>query len=250
MKRFGGGIWRMAKTEVFARYLSDAEHAVIFTGAGMSTASGLPDFRSARGLWKRFDPSRLASVDAMDCDPQEFQAFYRMRVEALGKVRPNRGHEILAEWEKSGRIRGIITQNVDGLHQEAGSRNVLELHGSLRHVFCRSCLKRYPSAELLERGDCPQCGGLLRPGVVLFGEGLPLDVFEDAEEMTRGCDLFVVLGSSLTVSPANGFPRLARQCGARLVIVNREETPMDKLADFRIGGAVEEVLAEVDSLLT
>lgn len=239
----------MNKIREFARLLSHAERAVVFTGAGMSTASGLPDFRSGKGLWKRFDPSRLASVKAMDSDPKSFQAFYRMRIQALGKARPNCGHEVLARWEEEGRIRGVITQNVDGFHQEAGSRNVFDLHGSLRRVFCRNCLERYPSAELVTRGDCPQCGGLLRPGVVLFGEELPRDAFESAGEMTRECDLFVVLGSSLTVSPANGFPRLARSCGARLVIVNREETPLDGLADLGIDDDIGAVLARVDSLL-
>lgn len=239
----------MENARLFARYLSCADRAVFFTGAGMSTASGLPDFRSSRGLWRQFDPSRLASVTAMDGDPEKFQAFYRMRMEALSKALPNRGHEILARWEEEGLVRGTITQNVDGLHQEAGSRNVYELHGNLRHVFCRKCRRMSSPAEFLQRGDCPECGDRLRPGVVLFGEGLPWEVLENAEEMTRGCDLFVVLGSSLTVAPANGFPQLARSCGARLVIVNRGETSMDHHADIRIEGAVEEILPEVDALL-
>lgn len=220
-------------------WLREARHAVVFTGAGMSTESGLPDFRSAlTGIWRGKDPTQLASTHALRHNREGFAAFYRMRIEGLLACRPHAGHAILAEWERHGRIRGIITQNVDGFHQQAGSRNVAELHGTLGTLRCLACERTYPAARYLQPdGTVCGCGGFLRPAVVLFGEALPEAALAKASEWTEQADLFLVLGSSLVVSPANWFPQQAKAAGARLVIVNREPTPLDDLADLVIDDA-------------
>lgn len=216
----------------------------------MSTESGLADFRSSSGHWRRFDPLAMASVEAMRSGSPSFYDFYRMRVEALQGVEPNEGHRILARWEGQGRLEAIITQNVDGLHQAAGSQRVVELHGNLREVSCLDCRRPGPSTLLLERSDCPFCGGVLRPSVVLFGEYLPSAPLDEAERLSGDCDLFLVLGSSLTVSPANAFPARAKGSGAALAIVNRDGTPLDGRADVVIDGSIGETLAAVDALLS
>ena len=216
-------------------WLKEAEFAVVFTGAGMSTESGLPDFRSQTGLWQGKDPMQLASVQAMRQHREAFVEFYRKRIEGLLACQPHAGHAVLAQWEQEGLIRGIITQNVDGFHQRAGSKKVAQLHGTLETVRCTRCTRTYPSARYLEpEGTTCECGSFLRPEVVLFGESLPQQAFEEAEQWTGQADLFLVLGSSLAVSPANWFPRQAKSNGARLVIVNHDPTPLDDMADLVI----------------
>jgi len=237
-----------AQAEKLASFLRSKD-VVVFTGAGMSTASGLPDFRGKDGLWKKKDPALLASIGAFEDNYQEFCEFYRWRIKALLEARPNEGHFILAGWEKKGYIKGIITQNVDGFHQAAGSKNVWELHGTLRKVRCSECRKRYESSLFLERSDCPECGGKLRPDVVLFGESLPDLALEKAEELSLSCGCFLVLGSSLRVSPANWFPSLAKRNGARLYIVNNEPTPLDSLADGTTKVNINDALKLVDRFL-
>jgi len=234
------------------KLLKDSTHTVVFTGAGMSTESGLPDFRSeSRGLWTKFNPDELANVNAIDQNLQEFTDFYRFRLSEITKYQPHSGHEILAEWENSGRIQGIITQNVDGFHHDAGSENVMELHGTFRKFHCHNCREDHDREAYLS-GDvhCHDCGGPIRPGIVLFGEMLPQDTFLKAEQETMQADLFIVLGSSLTVSPANMFPMHAKQNGAKLVIINREPTPFDSDADLVIQDRnIKEILSEVNELL-
>jgi NAD-dependent deacetylase len=233
-----------AQAENLASFLRSKD-VVVFTGAGMSTASGLPDFRGKDGLWKEKDPALLASVGAFENNYREFCEFYRWRIKALLGAKPNEGHFILAEWEKKGYIKGIITQNVDGFHQAAGSRNVWELHGTLRKVRCSKCRKRYESSLFLERSDCPECGGKLRPDVVLFGESLPSLALEKAEKLSLSCGCFLVLGSSLRVSPANWFPSLAKRNGSMLYIINNEPTPLDNLAD---GVNRQDILRELEAI--
>lgn len=217
-----------------ADWLSHSACTVVFTGAGMSTESGLPDFRSAgQGLWKTADPALLASTYALQHNRQGFVEFYRMRMEGLQTCHPHKGHEILARWERAGLVQRLVTQNVDGFHQRAGSSDVIELHGTLTRVHFSSCRTSYPSSRYLEPdGTVCACGGFLRPSVVLFGEALPEEALWKAEQAALEADLFIVLGSSLQVSPANYFPRLAKQKGAKLVIVNREPTDCDKWADL------------------
>lgn len=230
-------------------WLRNAKHTVIFTGAGMSTESGLPDFRSAnQGIWGKSDPAKVASVQAMNTNIESFTEFYRERIIKAAAFAPHAGHRILADWESRGLINSIITQNVDGFHQLAGSTNVAELHGSLRTVFCQACGASNSSNLYKEKEyACPKCGGLLRPAVVLFGEMLPESPFAMAYEEARRADLFIVLGSSLSVTPANQFPLIAKENGARLVIVNEEATDFDRYADSLIQGQkIGSVLAQWD----
>lgn len=231
------------------QWLEEANYTVVFTGAGMSTESGLPDFRSSQGLWKQKDPARLASTEALNKNVDEFIAFYRERVLGVKEYGPHRGHYILAEWEKAGKIKSIITQNVDGFHQLAGSKQVAELHGTLQKVHCESCGEVYDSEEYVKEEFYCKCGGVLRPSVVLFGESLPTDAFAFAMQEAEKSDLFIVLGSSLTVTPANQFPLIAKESGAKLVIVNRDDTPLDGYADLVIQDkSIGELLMELDEL--
>jgi NAD-dependent deacetylase len=232
-------------------WLQSSRYTVVFTGAGMSTESGLPDFRSRnKGLWNNLDPARLASTEALNKHVDEFIQFYRSRVNAVNEYKPHKGHEILAELEKDGKVKAIITQNVDGFHQEAGSANVAELHGTLQKLHCQNCGKPYGKEAYMEERYTCDCGGTVRPSVVLFGERLPEEAFRYALEETEKCDLFIVLGSSLTVTPANQFPLIAKENGAKLVIINQEETELDAHADLTIHGRkIGEVLTEVQQAM-
>jgi len=225
------------------------KEVVVLTGAGMSTASGLPDFRGDQGLWKNRDPRQLASIEAMRHNPEEFYEFYRYRIQALLGVKPNKGHEILAKWEREGLLLGIITQNVDRLHQQAGSAKVYELHGNLREVLCSLCGRTFDSVMLLDQIECPECNGALRPNVVLFGELLPQEALAKAHELSMTCSCFLVLGSSLEVSPANQYPVMAKRKGAKLFIVNRTPTPFDDLADGVIHDDITKTLQIIDQNL-
>jgi len=238
------------KIKTLGQWIKDSTHTVVFTGAGMSTEAGLPDFRSKTGLWKQVDPRKLASIEAMQANPEEFYEFYRMRLAALGKALPHKGHKILAELEKERLIQVIITQNVDGLHHRAGSNRVIELHGTLREAKCLKCKSTYP-ANVLECEGIPRCkcGGMLKPGVILFGEMLPEEALRQADIETRKSHLFIVVGSSLEVSPANYFPLQARDIGAKLVIINMEPTVMDEEANLIIRGKAGEVLSDLGKIL-
>lgn len=233
-----------------AAMLRSAERTVVLTGAGMSTESGLPDFRSEGGLWKqnrRFE--ELASVHALLHEYREFVEFYRWRRQALTKSRPNPGHDVLARWQRRGLIRTLITQNVDGYHEQAGSQNVLSLHGSLHRVHCHSCQSEAEDSAFLGGAEptCERCSGRLRPSVVLFGETLDSGVLGEAFQASAAADLFLVLGSSLLVSPANALPRLAMEQGsAELVIINREPTQYGGRATLDIRASIGETLAAVD----
>lgn len=231
---------------ILAAWWKEASYRVVFTGAGMSTESGLPDFRSSHGLWKNINPIKLASVAALYNNTEAFYDFYRMRLVKLKDAKPNEGHDILAKLQKNRLLNAIITQNVDGLHQESGAARVLELHGNLRNASCYKCGKKYKS-EMIDNIKIPvcQCGGYIKPGVILFGEALPQEAFRQAEMETKRCNLFVVIGSSLEVSPANQFPLLAKDMGAKLVIINRDATIMDDRADMVIRGNSGEVLKEL-----
>lgn len=215
----------------------------------MSTESGLKDFRSRDGLWSRYDPAQLASVRALELNYELFREFYIARLLVPESVKPNNGHKLIAKWEEDGWISGVITQNVDRLHQKAGSVKVAELHGSLEPVRCHSCGKIYDKENFI-RGERCVCGGKLRPGVVLFGETLPAEPLEYADGWSGKCGVFIVLGSSLTVSPANYFPRQAKDRGAKLVIINREETPLDSTADLVVHESIGAYLKKVDACIS
>lgn len=229
--------------------LEKASYPVIFTGAGMSTESGLPDFRSATGMWKKFSPEELASVHALEHNREEFIAFYRNRLEAIEQYQPHIGHEILAKWEADGKIKSIITQNVDGFHHQAGSKAVYELHGTLRRCHCHQCGNDFDKSKFIAGKNC-DCGGFVRPSIVLFGEMLPEEPFLAAERESKNADLFIVLGSSLSVTPANFFPIQAKENGASLVIINMEPTELDGMADLVIHNRkIGELLVELDKEL-
>ncbi len=222
-------------------FLRAAERAVIFTGAGISTESGIPDFRSPGGLW-----TRMAPIDFQDfvASPEMRREAWRRRFameEMFASVRPNAGHLAVAELVRRGIATHVITQNIDNLHQESGiaADRVIEIHGNTRYARCLRCGARAelpPIRAHFERHgeppDCDFCGGLLKTATISFGQAMPEAEMARAEEATQACDLFVVLGSSLVVYPAAGFPRAAKRKGARLVIVNREPTDQDSIADL------------------
>ncbi|MFZ5825370.1 MAG: SIR2 family NAD-dependent protein deacylase [Bacillota bacterium] len=220
-----------------AEAMKRSKHAVVLTGAGASTESGLPDFRSKEGLWKNVDPMALASMSALRRNPVEFYQFYRHRLARLWGAHPNPVHKALAAMQRAGLVRALITQNVDGLHQAAGSPAVIEVHGSLRECVCLGCERRFDSAlidvEVESPADvprCPECRGILKPGVVLFEESLPVDAIEAALDAAYQADLFLVVGSSLEVGPVNQLPAIAVSEGADLAIVNLEPTYLDRRA--------------------
>ncbi|MBS4220567.1 NAD-dependent protein deacylase [Bacillus sp. FJAT-49711] len=237
---------------MISQWLKESNYTVILTGAGMSTESGLPDFRSSgKGLWTKKDPSQIASTEALNKNVEEFFDFYRHRVLGLNQAKPHKGHKILAKWEKQGILKSIITQNIDGFHSEAGSQKVLELHGTMKKVHCESCGKEYGNEKYANKEFMCECGGKLRPSVVLFGEMLPEDALFQAAEESENAELFIVLGSSLTVTPANQFPIIAKQNGAKLVIINMEPTDFDVYADLVINDhKIGDILGEIDEDLS
>ena len=237
---------KMKEIKRLAGWIKQSDFTVVLTGAGMSTESGLPDFRSKSGWWKSYDPSALASVDAMKTNYPLFHEFYCMRIKALKKCQPHRGHYILAEWEKKGLINSIATQNVDGLHRAAGSGNVHELHGSLRSIRCSVCGRPGTVEGFLNRVDCCSCGERLRPGVVLFGEMLPQDAWNSALRDMEKADIVLVIGTSLQVYPANQLPSLTE---GRKVFVNYEVQGTVSGFDMVVKGKAGGVLAELDRML-
>ncbi|GGN87821.1 NAD-dependent deacylase [Haloarcula pellucida] len=237
--------------------LRDADTAVALTGAGVSTASGIPSFRGEDGIWERRDPTDFHRR-RLDADPEGFwRDRLELRAEFFGDVdpTPNAAHLALAELESRGHLDAVVTQNVDGLHDAAGSERVVELHGTNRRVRCDDCGDRLPADAAFERaadGDLPPrcpCGGIYRPDVVLFGESLPDVAMSEAQRLARDSDVFLAVGSSLSVRPASLLPKIAADAEATLVVVNFEETPRDSAADHVIRADVTDVLpAVVDRL--
>lgn len=213
----------------------------------MSTESGIPDFRSATGIWAEVDPYEVASIQSFRRDPARVWRFYRERIQLLREAEPNAAHYALAELERRGLVEAIVTQNIDTLHTRAGSRDVVEVHGSIRSAQCMGCLWSESadalSAQLdaVELPSCPQCGEILKPGVVMFGELLPAAAMERATQLARAARLLVVVGSSLEVWPVAGLPLEAQA----FAIVNRGSTPLDDEALLRVDAAAGETLAAV-----
>jgi NAD-dependent deacetylase len=219
---------------------------VVLTGAGVSTESGIPDFRSEEGIWASYDPMEVASLDGFRRDPTRVWEFYAHRLAVLADAEPNDGHRALARLEELGLVEAIVTQNVDGLHQRAGSRNVLEVHGSIRDAVCPGCGARAGAERLRALLPLPicACGEVLKPGVVLFGELLPFATLEAATELARRARLLLVVGSTLEVHPVAGLPFETLRAGGTLAIVNRGPTALDEEADLRLEGNAATILRE------
>lgn len=232
-------------------FLEKSDKIVAFTGAGFSAESGISTFRGAGGLWSKYDPNIYANINIFMQDSTYYWNFFRdERYPVIKKAKPNDGHYALVELEKIGKLYRVITQNIDGLHQEAGQSNVIELHGNTRKVFCLSCDKIYSMDDIYQRlkKELPprcSCGGMLKPGTVLFGEPLPRHALDMAMLAAQNCDMFLVLGSSLVVYPAASIPKIAKRNDAVLAIINIDPTPLDDMADLVIHDNVSKVLSAV-----
>jgi NAD-dependent deacetylase len=231
--------------ERLAELVRDRQPCVVLTGAGISTESGIPDFRSAGGIWATYDPYEVAHIDAFRRDPARVWEFYARRLEALGSAEPNEGHHALAALEERGWIRAVVTQNIDGLNRAAGSQEVVEVHGSLREAECIHCGVRVPIADAvaeLPLPACPECGEVLKPGVVMFGELLPAAAIEQAQRLAGEAGLMLVVGSSLEVHPVAALPGETLAAGGALAIVNRGGTPWDSRAELVIDAGAGQTL--------
>jgi NAD-dependent protein deacetylase/lipoamidase len=235
--------------ERLAELVRGSDCTVALTGAGVSVPSGIPDFRTPEtGLWVKVDPMEVAHIDVFERDPARFWSYYRPRFHSLGDKRPNAAHEALAELERRGLLAGVITQNIDRLHRAAGSRNVIEVHGSIETSTCRSCDVSYGLVEVdaLFDGDgvarCASCGGAVKPDVVLFGEMLPEAAMREAQALAAEADLLLCVGSSLVVHPVAGLPEVTRATGGKLAIVTKGATPYDGDAALKLEGEVDEEL--------
>ena len=240
-----------AQCSLLQSYIQKARRVVFFGAAGVSTESGIPDFRSADGLYHQkytVPPEVILSHTYFLAHPAEFYRFYRDKMNCLAAA-PNPAHHTLAKWEKMGKVSAVVTQNIDGLHTKAGSRTVWELHGSIHRNYCMDCGKPYPAEAIFDSSEpVPHCacGGVIRPDVVLYEEGLSDETVEGAIDAIRDCDLLLVAGTSLTVYPAAGLLRFYG--GRQLVLINRDETPMDALATLVMRDKVGEVLSAVDAM--
>ncbi len=232
--------------DVARALLKQARSPVVLTGAGVSAESGVPTFRGAAGLWRQFRAEELATPQAFARDPQLVWEWYDWRRGLIASVKPNPGHYALAELERRSPQFTLVTQNVDGLHQQAGSRSVLEIHGSIWKLRCTVCRR-----EWLDRGvplalppHC-QCGGLARPGVVWFRENLPAKTWTEAERAAKCCDVFLVIGTSAVVYPAASLVPLAHAAGAKIIEINLEPTPLSGLVDCCLAGSAGQILPDL-----
>jgi NAD-dependent protein deacetylase/lipoamidase len=229
--------------ERLAELIRTRQPCVVLTGAGVSTESGIPDFRSPTGIWAQVDPMEYASLTAFRADPEKVWSFYALRIEMLTGAEPNDAHHALAELERRGFVRAIVTQNIDLLHTRAGSREVVEVHGSIRTASCLACGHRAQLEEsLLPVPRCPDCGAVLKPDVVFFGELLPPAAIDRASELAREAALMLVVGSALEVYPVAELPLETLRAGGSLAIVNRGPTALDEVATLRIEGSAGEIL--------
>ncbi|WP_145062994.1 SIR2 family NAD-dependent protein deacylase [Adhaeretor mobilis] len=240
-----------------AGWLAEAKNVVVFTGAGVSTESGIPDFRSPGGVWSKY---RTVYYDEFMASAEARHEYWQQKAEGhreFADAQPNDGHRVIGQWERDGTIRGVVTQNIDGLHQMGGNREVLELHGTARQILCQDCGARYEAgplvAEFLETDRVPECGkcatGRLKHATISFGQSLPADVLREAAQWCRQTDLLLAIGSSLVVSPAADLPATAVRNGARLVIINRDTTPLDSLADEVIRESIGTTLMAINACL-
>jgi NAD-dependent deacetylase len=242
-----------AQAERLAELLRDSRCAVVLTGAGVSVPSGIPDFRSpGSGLWENVDPMEVAHIDAWRRDPDRFWQFYGDRFASLFDKQPNEAHLALAELERRGLVRGVITQNVDRLHRKAGSTRLIEVHGSIEYSVCMDCRGKMSLESVMEQlrstggaPECPSCVSPLKPDVVLFGELLPEQAMSEAEALALEADLMVCVGSSLEVYPVAGLPAITHGGGGRIALVTQGPTPYDADAEVKLAGDVVEELRAV-----
>jgi NAD-dependent deacetylase len=235
-----------------AELIRESRCTAVLTGAGISVPSGIPDFRTPEtGLWANVDPMEVAHIDVFESDPARFWSYYRPRFQSLGDKCPNAAHEALAELERRGLVEGVITQNIDRLHRAGGSRNVVEVHGSIETSSCTRCATVFEIDEVdaLFDGDgvavCSSCGGAVKPDVVLFGELLSEGAMTRARDLAARADLMLCVGSSLAVYPVAALPRLTLERGGRLAIVTKGETPYDADAELKLDGEVVDELGAV-----
>jgi NAD-dependent deacetylase len=233
-----------------------SKHVVAFTGAGISAESGIPTYRGEGGLWTKYDPNLYANVNYFRQNPSYYWSFFKeVRYPMIKKVKPNPAHLALVDIEDWGHLKTIITQNIDGLHQEAGSSSVIELHGTTRTIYCMECAQEYSMDQASEKLKiqtpplCSQCNGVLRPAVVFFGEALNPRVLECANQEAGECDFLLSVGSSLVVYPAADIPVRAKQEGASFAIINKDPTPLDDIADYVIHDEAGRVLSQITQCL-
>jgi NAD-dependent deacetylase len=238
--------------EAIARDLKNCSHAVAFTGAGISAESGIATYRGEGGMWSKYDPNIYANINHFLEDPTYYWDFFKeVRYPMIRGAKPNPGHQALAELEKTGKLATVITQNIDELHQQAGSQSVIELHGTTRSYYCLSCSKRFDfdtTFEMAKKANpppCSDCQGMIRPDVVFFGESLKTEVLRSAFEKAQQSDFVLAIGSSLVVYPAADIPVQAKRAGAKLAIINKDPTPLDSVADYVLREASGEVLPKV-----
>jgi len=245
----------MEEIERLAQLIIESKKVIVFTGAGVSTESGIPDFRGPRGIWSKYDPEDF-TIQKFLSSPAARKTVWKMSAESglLTEAEPNPAHYAIAELYQLGKLDCVITQNIDNLHQKAGvpEDEVFELHGNMRWAVCLSCRGRFPMSEVLQKikegievPDCPDCQGILKPGAVLFGEALPEETLREATHRSQNCDLFIVIGSTLVIYPAAYMPTYAREAGARLAIVNLTPTPLDHYATVVIQGEAGAIMPRV-----
>ena len=240
-----------------AELIKKSDYIVAFTGAGISVESGIPDFRSPGGLWEKFNPMEYAEYSAFLTHPEKYWTMHKELRKIVLNAQPNPAHDALVTLEHEyNKLKAVVTQNIDFRHARAGNTKVLEIHGSAQTSHCLSCNKEFYYTEVeefLDQGQlpprCPQCTGLIKTNTVLFGEQLPYNVLEQSREEIMSADLLIVIGSSLTVYPAAALPSIAVQSGARLLIVNKEFTPMDSYADVAIRGMAGKIMSKILTVL-
>ena len=237
-------IWREAKT------------VLVLTGAGISVPSGIPDFRSPGGLWERFKPEEVATLQALRSHPEKVWEFLLEADNMFDSAKPNPAHEALAAIESAGHVTAVVTQNIDGLHQRAGSRNVIEFHGSGRRYYCMGCKKDYPAEQIknLTPADiplrCDACGDVVRPDFVFFNEQIPVDAMKDAFNLADRADLIVIVGTSGEVAPANSLPLHVKRNGGKVIEINRGFSNFGNVTDIRVIASAEEALPVISESLT
>lgn len=243
------------KIKEAARILSGAKRIVGFTGAGTSAESGIPPFRGEGGIWNKYDPNALDieyyfrhTQDSWNIIREVFYNYFDNQ-----KVKPNPGHEILAKWEQEGRLSCVITQNIDDLHTVAGNKTVYEFHGNMSRFVCTKCGRKYPAKEIRmteKPPRCEQCGGLMKPDFIFFGEGIPEEAYYGSVNAAESCDAFIIIGTSGQVSPANMIPGIAKRHGAKIIEINLEpSTYTDYISDIYLQGKSGEILPQIDALL-